>query len=103
MYQAITANATILAKGNKVRDFRDLEWTFQSVTHPRKVYVTRKDDPNGPETYPNLHSREFYASVFNLGIWDTETQSWTFEPEWHPSITTMVQRTIMGHTSLLKH
>lgn len=82
-YVAVRSNGTILTKGDSVTSFNHNEdWTFQSVTHPRKVFVTAKDDPDGPDSYPNMASREFYASVFDMGIWDTTRKIWTFTPDW---------------------
>lgn len=81
--RAVRSNGTFVETGDKVGSFRQEEWTFQSVTHPRKVFVTDKDDPNGPDSYPNMASREFYASVFNLGIWDIQYKEWTFVPFWY--------------------
>lgn len=81
-FSAFNVHGKTLVKGDKVTDFRGMEWTFQSVTHPSKVFVTYMNDPEGPETYPNRESREFYASVLNLGIWDNDDQWWSFTPEW---------------------
>ena len=82
---AITHPTKVLKKGDSITSvFRPSEgpWTFQSVTHPRKLFVTQKDDPNGPDSWPNMASREFYASVFDAGIWDIDAEEWTFRPEW---------------------
>lgn len=74
-----------LQKGDVVQSFRNEDWTFQSVTHPRKIFVTQLEDPNGPKAWPNMSSREFFASVLNAGIWDNEMEIWTFSPDWeHP-------------------
>jgi hypothetical protein len=89
---AISAINRVAKKGDILRDSRGSDWTFQSVTHPRKVYVTAKDDPNGPDSYPNMASREFYASVFDLGIWDIDAQEWTFEPSWDATDLTYILR-----------
>lgn len=80
--RAVRSNGTFVEKGDKVDSFRQEEWTFQSVTHPRKVHVTDKNDPNGPDSHPNMASREFYANVFNLGIWDLQYKEWTSVPSW---------------------
>lgn len=90
-YLTIDANGKTLQKNDKLRDFRGDDWTYQSTTHPRKVFVTAKDDPNGPDSWPNMASREFYASVFNLGIWDTNAQEWSFEPDWPAQQINMVE------------
>lgn len=75
-----------LQKGDSVTTFRSEDWTFQSVAHPRKIFVTQLEDPNGPKAWPNMASREFFASVLNAGIWDNEMEIWTFSPDWdHPS------------------
>lgn len=91
--RAVTQFGHILAKGDKLRSAHrtDEIWTFQSVTHPRKVFVTSKEDENGPDSYPNMNSREFYAGVLNVGIWDVQYQDWTFEPEWSEWNITRVQ------------
>ncbi len=71
--------------GTKLTDFRNEVWTYVSTTHPRKVNVSRKEDPAGSEFWPNKENREFYASVFELGIWDNAQEKWTFTPSWdHP-------------------
>lgn len=72
----------IVKRGDILLDSHGVEWTYQSTTHPRKVFVTTKDDQNGPNSWPNMANREFYASVFNLGIWDTERDEWSFSPDW---------------------
>jgi hypothetical protein len=80
-FLAVDKTGHILSKGAEIRTTRDNEpWIFQSVTHPRKLYVTWDNDPNGAPFYPNRANREFYASVFDLGIWDIELQEWSFNP-----------------------
>jgi hypothetical protein len=64
-----------LEKGDTVTSFRGEDFTYVGCTHPRKVTV-RKEEGS---------LRDFYASVFNLGIRDEETQEWTFYPEWNPT------------------
>lgn len=81
-FVVIDGKPTELQKGDKVRDFRGKEWTFQGVTHPRKLYVTKKYDRNGDDFWPNMESREFFASVFDAGIWDNYYAEWSFEPNW---------------------
>ncbi len=74
-----------LQKGDIVKTFRNARWTYQSTSHPRKIFVTYKYDPTGPDSWPNMESREFFASVLNAGIWDDFLKIWTFTPEWdHP-------------------
>lgn len=80
-YRAVNVSGEILKKGYILAG-RDENWTFQSVTHPRKVHVTAKDDPNGPDSWPNMASREFYPNVFELGIWDVDSKAWSFQPSW---------------------
>lgn len=92
---AITFPTKVLKKGDPLKSaFRPSEdpWTFQSVTHPRKLFVTSKDDPNGPDSWPNMASREFYASVFNAGIWDIDAEEWTFRPSWHDDYISDIER-----------
>ena len=91
-YLAIANDHRILKKGDVLRNHRNEEWTFQSVTHPRKVFVTSKDDPNGPDSWPNLASREFYAGVFHLGIWDISRKEWSWQPHWDNSDLTDILR-----------
>ncbi len=82
-YVAKRQDGSILVPGEEIRTTRDnVPWIFRSVTHPRKIYVTWDNDPKGPPYYPNRDSREYYASVFDLGIWDEQDQEWTFEPNW---------------------
>lgn len=81
-FVAVRESGEILRKGDILVSFRNEDWTFQSVTHPRKVFVTAKEDPNGPNGWPNMASQEFYPNVFNLGIWDTQAQDWSFSPNW---------------------
>lgn len=69
---AIAKNGEMLHKGDIITSFRNNLYTFHSVTHPRKVTVT---DDNG-------HYRDFYANVFELGIMDDVTGTWTFVPSW---------------------
>lgn len=57
-------------------------WYFHGVYHPRKATVTYKEDPDGPDYWPNLTTRDFYASVLNLGIWDSKNKAWSFRPDW---------------------
>lgn len=83
-YRAVNVSGDILQKGY-ILPGSDENWTFQSVTHPRKVHVTAKDDPNGPDSWPNMASREYYANVFNLGIWDVDSKAWSFRPDWDES------------------
>lgn len=94
-YIAITP-AGVLRKGDKVRDSYNMEWTFQSVTHPRKLFVTAKDDPNGPDSWPNMASREYYANVLDAGIWDIEAQDWTFVPGWSKSDILRIQAKLLN-------
>lgn len=56
-FQVFRRNGSQVIKGDTLTDFRNEEWTFQSCTHPRKVYVT----------FGDAH-REFYASVLNVEI-----------------------------------
>lgn len=88
-FVAVRKDGSILAQGDEIRTSRDDQpWIFQSVTHPRKLYVTWDTDPNGPPYYPNRTSMEYYASVFDLGIWDTKYQEWSFPPhEDNPDVT----------------
>lgn len=80
-FLAVAKDGHILTQGEEIRTTRDNEsWIFQSVTHPRKLYVTWDSDPKGPPYYPNRASREFYASVFDMGIWDVDHQEWSFPP-----------------------
>jgi hypothetical protein len=81
-YVAKRKDGSILTKGEEIRTFRDDQWIFQSVTHPRKIYVIWDEDPDGEPFWPNRSSMEFYANVFDLGIWDEERQEWTFKPGW---------------------
>lgn len=94
MFLAIRRDGSILAKGDILYNGRNDAWTFQSVTHPRKVFVTDKADPNGPDSWPNLSSREFYADVLNVGIWDTEYKDWSFFPSWPKTITNAITKTL---------
>lgn len=72
-------DGSIVAQGDTIRTVGDNQpWIFQSVTHPRKLYVIWDTDPNGEPFWPNRDSREFYANVFDLGIWDVEAEEWTF-------------------------
>lgn len=82
-FVAVQQDGRILNKGDLIHATRtNDEWTYQSTTHPRKVYVTAMDDPNGPESWPNMASQEFYPRVFNLGIWDTKYSEWSDAPSW---------------------
>lgn len=80
--RAVRSDGTFVQEGDKVLSFRNEEWTFGGVSGPRKVWVTDKADPNGPNSYPNMSTREFYPSVFNLGIWDIQFKEWANEPSW---------------------
>lgn len=77
-YVLIDGKPVKLHKGDKIRDFRNGEWTFDSVHHSRKLTVT--DDSVKPGEW--FHQREFYASVFKAGIRHEPLQMWTFSPEW---------------------
>jgi len=103
MFIAVQRDGTTATKGDILYDGRNDPWTFQSVTHPRKVFVTHKHDTDGPDSWPNRESREFYANVLNVGIWDTERQEWTFHPEWPKELRYMIERSLRGHTRLLKY
>lgn len=81
-YIAVKQDGTVPNRGDILHTFRDARWTYQSTTHPRKVFVTSKSNPNGPDSWPNKTSMEFYASVFNLAIWDTRYNEWSFTPGW---------------------
>lgn len=81
-FVAVTASGRILKKGDEIYTTRLNEVnTFTSVTHPRKVNSYTLDDPNGPKSWPNMSSNSYYASVFDLGIWDTQANEWSFRPE----------------------
>jgi len=69
-----------VVKGNKLTSFRQEVWTFESCTHPRKVNVSQ---PVVDEPYIYDNHREFYANVFDVGIWDTKSNEWTFAPPTH--------------------
>lgn len=81
-YVAKRADGTTVHKGDVLHNGRGENWTFESVTHPRKVFVSFKNDPNGNDFYPNRESREYYATVFDLGIWDNFAEDWSFRPNW---------------------
>lgn len=83
-YRAYRADGTILQKGDKLPS-KDVLWDFVSCTHPRKIYVEAFNDPNGPHSWPNRESCEYYANVFNLGIYDMNDAEWTFRPSWNTS------------------
>lgn len=83
-FRAYRADGTQVHTGD-VLGAADNEWIFSSCTHPRKIYVGRLEDPNGPQTWPNKETREFYASVFDLGIYDVTDAEWTFVPNWRTS------------------
>lgn len=91
-YFAFRQDGSYLVKGDKVRDFRDEEYTFESVAHPRKVNISSKLDPNGDDYYPNKMSLQYYANVLNLGIWDAQDGIWTFLPDWDVSNITLLPR-----------
>lgn len=75
-------NIVLVQRGDILISFQNEIWTYKGTHHPRKVYVERKEDEDGPNYWPNLQSMEFYASVFNLGIWDNDLYEWSFPPEW---------------------
>lgn len=81
MYVAVAKNG-IITQDSKIVSFRGETWNFDGVTHPRKLNVSTKDDPNGPDSYPNMNMGEYYPSVFDMGIWDVYTGSWSFSPGW---------------------
>ena len=89
----VTQFGHILKKGQFLRIVGQIDdiWTFKSVTHPRKVNVYQDENPNGEPSWPNRSSREFYASVFDLGIWDTSAKEWTFTPSWPESVLRSVE------------
>lgn len=63
----------VLVKGDQLTNFRgESGYTYLGTTHPRKVTVCTPGDS----------IREFYASVFDCGIWCDTYAEWTFEPEW---------------------
>lgn len=71
-------NPRPLDKGDEVIDFRGDRMYFVKSYGPRKVTVTSNRDD-----LDNYHyHREYYANVFNTGIWDDTMQMWTFEPSW---------------------
>lgn len=80
-YRAYRADGTKVVKGDKLVT-GDRVWDFVSCTHPRKIFVENLEDPKGPRMWPNRMSQEFYASVFNLGIYDVTDSCWSFEPSW---------------------
>ena len=57
-----------VVKGDTIQDFRGETWQFESCTHPRKIWTNRKEDHNGPNSWPNRQLGEYYPSVFNLRI-----------------------------------
>lgn len=89
--RAVRSNGTFVQKDDILHSFRAEGWTFQSVTQTRKLWVTAKDDPNGPDSWPNMASREYYPEVFNLGIWDIQFKEWTFKPNWEISVIKTVE------------
>ena len=75
-YAAINRNKDILGRGAQLTDFRgNTGYTYQGTYHPRKVTVRTQDGAQ----------REFYASVFDLGIFCPELNDYTFAPNWHES------------------
>lgn len=76
-YTVIREDGTEVTKGELLFT-RDEAWQFVDCTHPRKIHVKQKEDPNGDDFWPNTRNQEFYANVFNVGIYDKETQEWTF-------------------------
>lgn len=81
--RAVRANGTFVEKGETVSSGpeSDDKWEFVSITHPRKINVMWKNDPNGSDSWPNVQSMSYYASVLNLGIWDVQFKEWTFRPD----------------------
>jgi hypothetical protein len=79
-FKVLRKDGTEVVEGDLlyIRHQHNAKWKFQSCTHPRKVHVTWKEDPNGPDYHPNMASREFYASVFDVSIWDDDAKEWTF-------------------------
>lgn len=76
--RVIESSGYVLHHGDYM-DYTDIKdkvcYTFQSVTHPRKVNTI---DSNG-------HTHTYYASVHNVGIWDVRFHEWTFRPSWDES------------------
>jgi hypothetical protein len=63
-----------LKKGDTLTSFRGEDFTYEGCYHSRKVTVRNKEGA----------LRDYYANVFNLGIWDKAWQGWSFYPEWNP-------------------
>lgn len=61
-----------LKKGDLLISFRGDEYTYVGTYHPRKVTVATKDG----------FTRDFYANVFEAGIFCDTTGYWTFTPDW---------------------
>lgn len=80
MFRVFMADGFELHKGYQITSSRDEPWIYDNCVHPRKISVHWDEDPNGEPFWPNRSSREFYASVFNAGIWDVEREEWTFPP-----------------------
>jgi hypothetical protein len=74
-FYVITQNGHILQKGDPLTTHDKEYYVFESVTHPRKVYVTAMWDGQ-------VIHREYYANVLNVGIWDNQYNEWSFAPEW---------------------
>lgn len=73
-------DGTIVPEGAELVDSRGESWIMGPCTHPRKLFVYWDEDPEGEPFYPNRTNREFYASVFGLGIWDNVAMDWSFAP-----------------------
>lgn len=83
MFRVFYENGTEVKEGDVLVNDRnpDIPWIYVSTTHPRKIYVMWKNDQEGDDFYPNVEKQEYYANVFDLGIWDDNRKEWTFEPK----------------------
>lgn len=79
MFRVFYENGQEVQKGDVLYS-KGEPWIYDGCTHPRKIYVYWDEDPKGEPFYPNRSSREYYANVFDLGIWGETNKEWTFEP-----------------------
>lgn len=82
-YKVTRRDGTVLKRGDTVTiapggNSAGEEWIFGGAYHPRKVYVYQMADPDGPQSWPNKSSMEYYASVLDVEISDPRTGEVTF-------------------------